>query len=323
MASTSAATAALRRSAQRSAQRLGSKSGAAALPGGSPFDSPVAQRVKLRPSFAHSLSESQLGVIVVPVLRDNFAYVVYDKAAMVGAAVDPVEPRKVLAAAAAAGVDVKLVLTTHSHADHDGGNVEIAAALPGVPVVGGVGDGVAGVTREVVEGESIAIGALRATVIATPCHTKGHVCYLVRGTGSSATAPIVFTGDTLFVSGAGNFNTGTPAQMDAAFQKLAALDPATLVFCGHEYTTRNLAWAAALEPANATIAAKREWLKATLAAGGHSVPSTIGEERAANPFMHASLGDARIGSAMGVATPRTADAMRWVRSHKDNWGRAH
>ena len=273
--------------------------------------------------YTHNIDAAAYGVLIIPCLLDNFAYVVYDKAAMVGAAVDPVEPRKVLAAAAAAGVDVQIVLTTHSHSDHDGGNVEIGAALPGVPIVGGIGDGVAGVTREVVDGEDIAIGALRATVIATPCHTSGHVCYFIRDAGSSAAAPVVFTGDTLFVSGAGNFNTGTPAQMDAAFQKLAALDPATLVFCGHEYTARNLAWAAALEPANATLAAKREWLKATLAAGGHSVPSTIGEERAANPFMHASLGDARIRAAMGAASPTTAEAMGWTRRHKDEWGRAH
>ena len=147
------------------------------------------------------------------------------------------------------------------------------------------------------------------------------MCYYIdAGDGS---APLVFTGDTMFVCGAGNFNTGTAAMMDAAFQKLAALPPRTLVFCGHEYTARNMAWAAALEPTNETIASKAAWLALTLARGGHSVPSTIAEEMLANPFVHASLGDARIVAAMGGGVCDTATAMRWTRTHKDKWGRSN
>ena len=125
-------------------------------------------------SFDHEVESAVMGVLTVPVLGDNFSYIVYDKVSLVGAAVDPVEPAKVMAAAKASGISIVLILTTHSHSDHDGGNVEIAALLPGVPVVGGFGDGVAAVTREVREGEVVAIGtsSLTTTVIETPCHTQ-------------------------------------------------------------------------------------------------------------------------------------------------------
>lgn len=162
---------------------------------------------------------------------------VVDDATNQAAAIDPVEPDKVLAAASKAGALITHILTTHKHWDHAGGNSEMRKLLPDVPVLGGAGDGVAACTWQVQEGEVFRIGRdLRVECLLTPGHTMGHICYAVtdeRGLKERAQRA-VFTGDTLFVGGAGKFFEGSPADMLASLSKLGALPPETFVYCGHE-----------------------------------------------------------------------------------------
>eukprot|EP00462_Mataza_sp_D1_P016737 CAMPEP_0175159600 /NCGR_PEP_ID=MMETSP0087-20121206/23514_1 /TAXON_ID=136419 /ORGANISM="Unknown Unknown, Strain D1" /LENGTH=260 /DNA_ID=CAMNT_0016447671 /DNA_START=18 /DNA_END=796 /DNA_ORIENTATION=+ len=226
-----------------------------------------------------------MSVQIVPVLQDNYAYLLVDESTKSAAAVDPVEPEKVLAAAKKAGVTISTVLTTHSHWDHAGGNNKLKQLVKGVEVVGGVGDNAEGVTREVKEGDVVKVGEVEVQVLSTPCHTAGHVCYFVRGEEGKSPG-VVFTGDTMFVGGCGNFNDGTPEQMTKAMlYTLGSLPADTLVYVGHEYTLKNFAFGLFAEPNNKELAAKMAWAQAQRAKGLPTVPSTIKDEWATNPFM--------------------------------------
>ncbi|KAJ1449800.1 beta-lactamase-like protein [Pelagophyceae sp. CCMP2097] len=259
-------------------------------------------------------------VVAVPALEDNYMYLLVDEATKLAAAVDPVDPARTMAAASAAGATLVCILTTHAHWDHDGGNPQLMADCPSVvKCYGGTGDGVKACTHEVGDGAEIVLGSSAVKVLATPCHTRGHVCYVVDGLEGEAGH--VFTGDTLFVCGAGNFNNGTPAEMVAAFDKLLALPDETRVWVGHEYTCKNCNFAAFAEPGNADIREKLEWVgqQTAIHAGGRgTIPSTIGDERATNPF--ARIDTEAIKAFVGAFADR-ADRMRLVRKAKDDWGK--
>ncbi|CAF2853003.1 unnamed protein product [Rotaria sp. Silwood2] len=143
-----------------------------------------------------------------------------------------------------------------------------------IKVVGG-DRSLQGLTHPVKDNEKFQIGELEVTCLLTPCHTAGHVCYLVTDKVQQA----VFTGDTLFIGGCGKFFEGSAAQMQSSLQKLAALDPKTLVYCGHEYTKKNLEFAATVEPDNQDLKAKQASLKSV------TIPSTVCDELKFNPFM--------------------------------------
>eukprot|EP00038_Savillea_parva_P027504 m.59955 g.59955 ORF g.59955 m.59955 type:complete len:243 (+) comp7926_c0_seq1:330-1058(+) len=191
--------------------------------------------------------------------------------------------------------------------DHAGGNNKMAKLIPGLTIYGGRGDGAEGVTHEVGEGDTIDVGKLKVSVMETPCHTVGHVTYRIGDTAA-------FTGDTMFVAGCGNFNSGSPKQMHDAFAKLGALPDGTLLFVGHEYTQSNLAYARFVEPTNAAITAKLAWSDATVKTGGYTVPSTVGEEKQTNPFLRAVLGEEAVLKHCGT-TDRVV-ALKHVRTEK-------
>ena len=237
--------------------------------------------------FACSVLRSeQCSVTIIPALEDNYMYLITDLSTKEAAVIDPVSPSDAINAAAAAGSTITSVLTTHSHWDHAGGNNAIKSILGDQlkHVYGGMGDNAEGVTKEVTEGDSVFIGNLEVKVMSTPCHTKGHVSYVVL----LQDAPqLVFTGDTLFVGGCGNFNKGTPSQMAENFRALGSLKGDTLVYCGHEYTASNLAYAAFVEPNNSSILDKLKWATSAKC----TVPSTILDEHLTNPFMRAVFGN--------------------------------
>ena len=227
-------------------------------------------------------------VVAVPVLQDNYSYLIVDEAERVAAVVDCAEVDPVLEAARAEGVTVTTVLSTHHHFDHVGGNEEIAKRIA-VRVYGNADDAerIPRLSDGVREGDTVRVGRLTAQVLFIPAHTSGHIAYYF------PREQAVFTGDTLFAAGCGRLFEGDPAQMMKSLAKLNALPEDTKVYCGHEYTVKNLEFAHTLEPSNAAIADKLAWAKSRRGQGQATVPSTIASERATNPFLRTSSTELR------------------------------
>lgn len=232
-------------------------------------------------------------VYALPIFEDNYAFLIVDQAQGVCAAVDPADPTPVLELIHAKGLTLTRLLITHHHHDHAGGINAFLLHHPTLEVLSGA-DPIPGVTRRLSHGEAFTIGALEGEALSTPCHTRGHVAFHVEGA--------LFCGDTLFVGGCGRFFEGTAAQMDAALnQTFAALPDETLVYCAHEYTCSNLRFARRVDPENPALRAKLAWAEARRAQGLPTIPSTLGEERAYNPFMR--VREAALQRATGEAEP--------------------
>jgi hydroxyacylglutathione hydrolase len=220
-------------------------------------------------------------VVPVPQLADNYAYLLLDPGTRTAAVVDCAEAAPVLAEVERRHARLVAVLATHHHFDHVGGNRDLLSALEGLAVYGSADDAprIPGITRRLRDGDPIEVGPFRGRVILIPAHTSGHVAY------HFPSEHAVFTGDTLFAGGCGRLFEGDAAQMMASLAKLAALPDDTRVYCGHEYTEKNLRFAATLEPGNEALRTKLETVRGLRRAGKPTVPSTIAEEKATNPFL--------------------------------------
>lgn len=236
------------------------------------------------------------------------------------AIVDPVDPDAVLAAVRKHDVQLTSVLTTHHHWDHAGGNEKLVArfaadypAAAKLHVFGG-DDRIGALTQKVKHDDALTVGSLKIRCLFTPCHTTGHICYFVES--ASDAKRCVFTGDTLFLAGCGRFFEGNAQQMyEALVEKLSALPDDTQVYCGHEYSLQNLAFAKHVEPDNERVTEKIAWAQRQRESDLPTVPSTIGEEKQINPFM-------RVAQATVQKFSGTADAvatMAFVRSQKDSF----
>ncbi|AKU21250.1 hydroxyacylglutathione hydrolase [Massilia sp. NR 4-1] len=225
------------------------------------------------------MTNSTLHVLTVPAFNDNYLWLIHD--GQHAAVVDPGDALPVQAALAAHGLTLSAILLTHHHADHIGG-VSQLLQQGSVPVFGPRHDGIAAVTQALGDGDVITVPGLdlRLRILDVPGHTKGHIAYVREGA-----APWLFCGDTLFAAGCGRLFEGTPAQMAASLDKLAALPDATLVYCAHEYTLSNLRFACAAEPDNAALRDRVLSDNRKREHGVPTVPSTIGLEKATNPFL--------------------------------------
>jgi hydroxyacylglutathione hydrolase len=222
-------------------------------------------------------------VVPVPQLADNYAYLVIDDASALCGVVDVAEADSVIEAASREGVRIAAILSTHHHFDHVGGNEDLLDRLPkgSVEVYGYAEDRdrIPGITRGLADGEEFELGKLRGRAIFIPAHTRGHLAYWF------AADKAVFTGDTLFAGGCGRLFEGDAPMMMASLSRLAELPDDTRVYCGHEYTAKNLEFAAGLEPSNAALARRRSEVADLRAAGKPTVPTTIAIEKATNPFL--------------------------------------
>lgn len=287
------------------------------------FKASALRSVGFRGSHSTPLTVSlkDMKIKILPALQDNYMYLVVDEVSKEAACVDPVEPEKILRAVKEEGVRLTTVLTTHHHWDHAGGNKNLVKMAEGVGGVGaastlcvlGGDDRIEALTRKVTHGEEFSIGSLSVRCLSTPCHTSGHICYYISG---PTHAPVVFTGDTLFIAGCGRFFEGTPHQMYRALvEVLGNLPDTTQVYCGHEYTIQNLKYAQHVEPANQNIKDKMSWAQSKRGKEEPTVPSTIGEEKMINPFMrvHDSAVQQHAGQNEPIAT------MGFIRTEKDTF----
>lgn len=219
----------------------------------------------------------------IPCLSDNYAWMLRDAATGTVAICDPGEAGPIIAALEAAGGRCDLILLTHHHGDHVDGVAAVQARF-GAKVVGASADAHRLPKLDIVlkPGETVAVGETDGMVIDTPGHTVGHIAFHFPEGG------VLLCGDTLFSLGCGRLLEGTAAQMHGSLVALAALPEATLVCCGHEYTESNARFALTVEPENAALVARAAAVKAQRAAGQATVPTTLAEEKAANPFIRAA-----------------------------------
>lgn len=275
-------------------------------------------------------------VVPIPCLTDNYAYLLVCIETKEAAIVDASEAEPVLRAVRdGAGAfdsrpdlqqleaappsrdDVRIgaILSTHHHHDHVGGNEAVRARL-GIDRVYGHGSDrgrIPGQTQYLRDGDTFEIGRLVVRALHVPGHTLGAVAYFVTSPGRK---PVVFTGDTLFLSGCGRLFEGDAPMMHASLQKLAALDPETRVYCGHEYTAGNLRFAAHLEPSNRAVRARTTKVAELREAGRETVPGTIAEELEVNPFLR--VGSPELRATLGIAADASAErAFAAIRAAKD------
>ena len=219
----------------------------------------------------------------VPILQDNYAWLLRDAATGRQAVVDPADADAAIRAVDATGGTLDLILLTHHHDDHVAG-VDAVRRRYGCPVIGAAADAhrLPPLDRGVAEGDQVSFGESAARVIDTPGHTRGHIAFVFE-----EGEPVLLSGDTLFSLGCGRLLEGTPAEMFASLRKLAALPPDTLVCCGHEYTQSNARFALSLGPAGAALQARADEVDRLRAEGTPTVPSRLGDELAINPFLRA------------------------------------
>jgi len=217
-------------------------------------------------------------IVQIPLLRDNYGYLVVCEDTGEAAVVDPSEAEPVLRVIEQERVTPKAILNTHHHRDHTGGNAGLLERMA-LEVYGHKNDQgrIPGLTRPLDDGDQVKIGKLTGRVLFIPGHTKGHVAYLFDNN--------LFCGDTLFTAGCGRLFEGTAEQMHASLKKLSALPGDTLVYCGHEYTEKNLEFALTVEVNNAVVAKRLDSVRRLRAKQVSTVPSTLADELATNPFL--------------------------------------
>jgi hydroxyacylglutathione hydrolase len=221
-------------------------------------------------------------VIPVPMLSDNYAWLLRDEASGRLAFVDPAESEAASDAVEAMGGTLDLVLLTHHHDDHIGG-AEALRERFGAKIAGAALDSHRLPPLDIAlrEGETVDFAGHTATVLDTPGHTVGHISYFFPD------GPMLFCGDTMFSLGCGRMFEGTPVQFFDSFRKIAALPPRTLIYCGHEYTQSNARFALSIDPDNQALRDKAAEVDRLRAAGQQTVPVRLEDEMPVNPYLRA------------------------------------
>lgn len=252
----------------------------------------------------------------LPAFNDNYIWLLQDPQTRRCAVVDPGDAGPVREWLAA-HPDWQLgdILVTHHHYDHVNG-IESLKQDFGARVHGPAAEKIPGIDQPLREGDLLEVLGMSLKVLEVPGHTLGHIAYYCH-----APAPLLFCGDTLFAAGCGRLFEGSPAQMHASLQRLAALPEQTLIYCTHEYTQANLRFAAAVEPANREIAERLAQVTALRAQDGCSLPSNLALERATNPFLRCAIPAvaASVREPGEADSPDIAETFARLRRWKDNF----
>lgn len=253
-----------------------------------------------------------LEICQFPCLHDNYGYLIRDQASGQVACIDTPDAQCIEAQLAERGWLLTQILNTHHHFDHTGGN-EALKARYGCVIVGPSNDRarIPGIDVMVGEGEVFKLGETALEVLETPGHTTGHIVYY------SPTDAAAFVGDTLFSLGCGRLFEGTPEQMWSSLQKIMRWPDATRIYCAHEYTEANARFAITLEPDNAQLTARFDEIKALRAKQQPTVPSTLGMEKATNPFLRPH--STELQQSVGAAGSDAATVFAKTRALKDQF----
>ncbi len=225
-----------------------------------------------------------LDVTIVPILKDNYSYILHSGNAV--AVIDPGEPTPLEIALSELHITPTMILNTHHHADHIAGNRQLKRKYE-CPVIGPAADikRMPDLDQGMKEGDIIPFGEDRLRVIETPGHTSGHICFYAEK------SHVLFAGDTLFSMGCGRLIEGTAEQMWASLQKIMALPGDTQIYCGHEYTQANGEFAQTVEKNNLDIRERLAEAKKLTANGRPTLPTTLTQEMKTNVFLRAANTD--------------------------------
>lgn len=253
-----------------------------------------------------------LDIRQIPCLSDNYGYLIRDRATGAVAAIDTPDPEAINAALAREGWRLSHILNTHWHPDHAGGNLALKERW-GCRIIGprGEAEKIPALDEAVGEGDTVMLGASSAIVRDTPGHTLGHIIY------HFADDSAAFVGDVIFALGCGRLFEGTPDQMWTSLNKIAAMPAETLLYCAHEYTQSNARFAVTVDPGNAALARRSEEIDARRARGAPTVPMTVAQELATNPFLRA--GEQSVAAGVGLSGESPAAVFAEVRRRKDRF----
>ena len=253
-----------------------------------------------------------LEIYQIPCLQDNYGFLVHDPETGATATIDTPEVAPINQALAAKGWRLTHILNTHHHFDHAGGNEELKAQW-NCQVVGAAIDAerIPGIDVALADGDTLTLGSKQARIIEVPGHTSGHIAYYF------AADEVAFVGDTLFALGCGRLFEGTPEQMSESLGKIMALPDATTIYCAHEYTEANAAFAVTMEPANPALQQRVKEIQSLRAAGKPTVPTSIGLERATNPFVRSD--SAELQAVLNLSGADEVAVFAETRRRKDHF----
>ncbi|MEL6789189.1 MAG: hydroxyacylglutathione hydrolase [Pseudomonadota bacterium] len=253
-----------------------------------------------------------LDVVQFPCLQDNYGYLIHDPETGAVAAIDTPDVEAINNALAERGWRLTTILNTHHHFDHAGGNLALKEQW-GCEIIGPRGEQqrIPGLDRAVGTGDRVSVGNRTAAVLDTPGHTAGHIVYHFKDDDAA------FVGDTIFALGCGRLFEGTPAQMLTSLSAIAAWPAETKLYCAHEYTLANGTFAQTVDPDNAALKTRMVEIEKKRADNIPTVPTTVGLERATNPFLRA--GDPILRAGMGMDDATDVDVFAEVRRRKDQF----